>query len=106
MVITICGRLPYLGMRSRPDEQVEELVGAAELDVALERDRVVGLEQRVEELVLVDGPLLVEALREVVALEHARDGVFAMSSTISTGVMRVEPLGVVADLDPPLVEDT
>ena len=33
------------------DEQVEELVGAAELDVALERDRVVALEERVEELV-------------------------------------------------------
>ena len=54
-------------------EQVVELVGAAELDVGLDRHRVVGLHQRVEEL--GDGDRLVrgEALGEVVALEDAGD---------------------------------
>ena len=55
-------------------EQVVELVGAAELDVGLDRDRVVGLHQRVEELGDRDRPPRGEALREVVALEDLRDG--------------------------------
>ena len=59
---TICAVLPVSRHQVAPDEQVEELVGAAELDVAFERDRVVALEERVEELVLVDRPVLGEAL--------------------------------------------
>ena len=49
-VSATCGSSPYASITSRPVEQVVELVGAAELDVGLDRDRVVGLHQRVEQL--------------------------------------------------------
>ncbi len=55
--------LAVLAHQVAADEEVEELVGPPELHVALERDRVVALQERVEELVLVDGAALVEALR-------------------------------------------
>ena len=54
-------------------QQVEQLVGAAELHVGLDLDGVVRLEQRVEELHQRDrGPPSL-ALGEVVALEHPGD---------------------------------
>ena len=56
-------------------QQVEFLVGAAELDVGLQRDGVVALHQRIQEFVQRDGLVALVALAEVVALEHARDGV-------------------------------
>ena len=49
-----CGSWPYSLLQVAADEQVELLVGAAELEVALERDRVVALHQRVQELVHAD----------------------------------------------------
>ena len=67
--------LPRLAHELAPDEEVEELVRAAELDVGVERDGVVALAERVEELVDGDRLLLPEPLREVVALEEARDRV-------------------------------
>ena len=59
--------------------EVELLVGAAELDVAVEGDGVVALGDGVEELVHGDGLLGLEALGEVLALEHLRDGELAAS---------------------------
>ena len=55
-------------------QQVVELVGAAELDVRLDGDRVVRLHERVEQLRDGDRLLRREPLREVVALENPRDG--------------------------------
>ena len=43
--------LPVASLQLAADQQVELLVGAAQLDVGLERDRVVALHQRVQELV-------------------------------------------------------
>ena len=43
--------LPVLGHEVAPHEQVEELIGAAQLDIRLERHRVVRLGDRVEKLV-------------------------------------------------------
>ena len=68
-------RLEPVGLHHRAaGEQVVELVGAAELDVGLDRDRVVRLHQRVEQLGDRDRLAGGEALREVVALEQLRDG--------------------------------
>ena len=50
VVSTTCGLEAVRLHDGPPGEQVVELVGAAELDVRLDRDRVVGLHQRVEEL--------------------------------------------------------
>ena len=55
-------------------EEVVELVGAADLDVGLDRDGVVRLHERVEELRQRDRLVRGEALREVVPLEQLRDG--------------------------------
>ena len=55
-------------------EQVVELVGATELDVSLDRHRVVRLHERVEELGDRDRLAGRDALREVVSLEKLRDG--------------------------------
>ena len=72
-VITTWGSSPSARMRSRPTQQVEELVRAAELDVRLERHRVVALGERVEQLVERDRLPRLPALLEVVALEDPRD---------------------------------
>jgi hypothetical protein len=64
-------------LEAAPDEQVEKLVRAAELDVRLDHHRVVALRQRVEELVDRDRLAALVSLLEVVPLEHARDGVAA-----------------------------
>ena len=56
------------------EQQVEGLVGAAELDVGAHRDRVVALHERVEQLEDRDRLRGGEALGEVVALEQLGDG--------------------------------
>ena len=53
-------------------QQVEGLIGAADLDVRAQRDRVVGLRERIQQLVNRDRLVRGVALREVVALEQSR----------------------------------
>ena len=53
-------------------QQVEGLVGAAQLDVGPKGHRVVGLRDRVQELVQADGPPAGIAAREIFTLEHLR----------------------------------
>ena len=80
-------------------QQVELLVGAAELDVGAHRDRVVALEQRVEQLEHRDRLAAAVALGEVVALEQLGDGGGAREPEELLGA-HVEPLAVAAHLDP------
>ena len=61
------------------DVQVEELIGAAELDVRTERDGVERLHQRIQKLVHGDGLSAVVPLAELAPLEHLRDVVVAAS---------------------------
>ena len=67
-------RLAVVGWQFAAHQQVELLIGAAEFDVALEGDRVIALHHRVEQFVDADRLLFLEALVEVLALEHLRDG--------------------------------
>ena len=56
-------------------EQIERLIGAAELHVRAERDGVVALGERVEELVEADRPpRRVRGVGEILPLQDARDG--------------------------------
>jgi len=71
----------------------------------LERDRVVALEEAVEELVLVDRLPFVEALGEVLSLEHARDGALGHELDQVHRRHLLEPLGVVTNLGLAAVED-
>ena len=65
-------RLAVGGLDVAAEEQVELLVGPPELDVGLDRDRVVALQQRVEQLQRGDRRVRRQPLLEVVALEQAR----------------------------------
>jgi hypothetical protein len=82
------------------DHQVEQLVGAAELDVRLHLDRVVRLHHEVEELVQVDGHAFLVALREVVALHEVGDGHLGGDLDELVERQRLEPGAVAHDLEP------
>ena len=86
-------------------EQVVELVGAAELDIGLDGDRVVRLHERIEELGDGDRVAGGNPLREVVALEELRDRDVRVSWTTSANVRLGEPLAVVPHLRPLRIED-
>ena len=66
-------RLAVAGLDLAAEHQVEELVGAADLDVGLAPDRVVGLHQRVEQLEHRDRAVVADALGEVVAPQELVD---------------------------------
>ena len=73
------------------DVEVEQLIGAAELDVGFEEHRVVRLRERIEELVHGDRLAGLVALLEVAALEHLRDVVARGQPDHALGAERAEP---------------
>ena len=96
---------PVVRHHLAPGQQVVELVGPAELDVGLDRDRVVRLHQRIEELRDGDRLARLHPLLEVVALEDPRDRDRArQADDIGVGQLR-EPFAVVANLGPGRIED-
>ena len=90
-------RLVVVALELASHEQVEFLVGAAEFDVGLERHRVVALRDGVEQLVHGDGLLFGEALVEVLALEHLRDGELGGQAHEAFVAELVQPFAVEAD---------
>ncbi len=54
MVSTHCGSWPYSCLQMAAHQQVELLVGAAQLQVRLQGHRVIALQQRVQKLVQAD----------------------------------------------------
>src|SRR5205814_4196220 len=86
-------------------QQVEELVLPAELDVSFDRDRIVRLHEGIQQLRYRDRSLLCEPLREVVALEQARDRRRAREPKYFGEVELREPLAVEADLRAAGVDD-
>ncbi len=60
--------LPHDRLQMAADEEIELLIGSSELDIRLQRHRVVPLKERVEKLVNGDGTVGLVALGEVVAL--------------------------------------
>ena len=78
-------------------KQVEQLVGAAELHIGLDDDRVVGLHERVEEFVQADGLAVGVAVVEVVALKDAGHREVAREASTGPPCSSAEqPFGVVA----------
>ncbi len=75
------------------------LVGASELDIGLNRNGVVTLEQRVEELADRDRLFCGESLREVVSLEHPSHCVVRREFQQAGRAESVEPLRVPPDLE-------
>ncbi|OPZ90551.1 MAG: hypothetical protein BWY73_01295 [candidate division TA06 bacterium ADurb.Bin417] len=86
-------------------QQVEFLLGGADLDVALQGDRVVALEQRVEELLERDRVAARVTAAEIFPLQHLghREGGRRLDD-VRKGQL-AEPVGVVDELDPVQVQD-
>src|SRR5438132_5923144 len=62
-----------MSLQLAADEHVELLIGAANLEIRFERDRIVSLDHRVKQLMQEKRLLIGEPLFEVVALEQPRD---------------------------------
>ena len=86
--------LPEVPLQLPPDEQVEFLVGAAELHVRLHRHRIVALHQRIQQLVDRNRLAGLVAPAEVVALEQARHGVARGEPDHSFGAELVGPFRI------------
>ena len=91
-------RLAVILLDLAAHQQIEFLVGAAHFDVAFERHRIVGLRQRIHQLVHGDGHALLVALGEIVALQDARHGVLGAQPDHVQVLQRLQPLAVEADL--------
>ena len=90
-------RLEAVRLHDRPPgEQVVELVRATELHVRLDRDRVVRLHERIQELGDGDRLTRAEPLGEVVALEDLRDRRRAGQAKHVREVETGQPLAVVS----------
>ena len=88
-----------------PGEEVVQLVGASDLDVRLDRHRVVRLHRRVQQLGQRDRLAGGEPLREVVALEQPRHRQRPRQPHRLGERERREPLPVEPELGPPRIED-
>ena len=96
--------LPVLLLQGAADEQVEELVGRAQLHVRFQRHRVVPLRQRVEQLVQRDRHLARISLLEVIPLQHARQRVLRRQLDEARRAQRQEPLAVEPHLGAAAIE--
>src|SRR5437867_2476007 len=85
--------------------QLNLLVGTAQLDVRLQRHRVIPLDQRVQELVDADRLLIVITLVEIVALEHPGHAVVRAKMDELLGRESVHPAAVEVDEGPLGVQD-
>ena len=88
-----------------PHQQVEALIGSAQLDVGLHRHRVVALNKRVEELVNGDGLIAAITLGKVVPLQHARHRLMRGEANHVGGAELVHPGRIEADLGLVRIED-
>ncbi len=81
-----------------PHQQVKFLVGAAQLQVGLERHRVVALHQRVQKFMHGNRRAGLEAVVKIVALHHPRHGKFGRQLDHAGRAQRLTPFAVVANL--------
>ena len=98
-------RLAVVPLQLAADLQVEPLIRAAQLDIGLQRDRIVALRERIEQLVQRDGLFFLEALVELLALQHLRDGEMRGEADDALEAERAQPLGVEADFGLIAIED-
>ena len=84
-------------LKLAPNQQVELLVGSAQFEVGLQFDRIVALQQRVQEFVNRNGHARPETLGEVVTLDHLRHRVAGRQLNEPPGTQLIAPLRVVAN---------
>src|SRR5471032_1917133 len=90
--------LAVLLLQFAANQQIELLVRAAELEIGVQRNRVVTLHERVQQLVNRDGHAALVALSEILALKNPRDGVTRRKLDHAVSAERHGPLAVVAHL--------
>ena len=93
-------RLAVGGLDRPAHQQVERLVGAAELDVGVDRHRVVALEHRVEQLEQRDRLVRRRSAWRSRRARAAGRPSASRTSRNRSSIAHVEPLGVVAHLEP------
>src|SRR5690606_13410071 len=99
-------RLLPVGLLELPtNEQIEFLIRAAHFDVRLQGDRVVALYERVQELVDRDRLAALVALAEIVALQHASDGMPCGKLDQTRSAHFVHPAGIELDARALRIED-
>ena len=87
------------------DQHVELLIGAANLEVGFERDRIVTLDHGIEQLMQEQRLLVGEPLLEVVALQHAGDAHLRRNLDQAAHAELVHPFAVEADLGQLAIEN-
>ena len=98
IISTICAGVAGLTLQFASDQQIEALIGAPQLNIGVQHDRVVTLRQRIEHFVQRDGLLGLEAFVKIIAFQHLRDGEFRGQADDAFKAKLAQPLGVVADL--------
>ena len=81
------------------------MIVAAEFDVGVQRDGIVGLRDRVQEFVQRDRRLRLEALAEIFPAEHLRDGRLRHEPDQCGVVEPVQPFGIAAHGHAVQIED-
>ncbi len=87
------------------DQHVELLIGAANLEIGFQRDRIVTLDDGIEQLVEEQRLLGCEALLEVVALEQAGDAQGRRDLDQLGNIQAVHPFAVEADFGELAIEN-
>src|SRR5207245_2014332 len=87
------------------EQQVEKLIRASDLDVGVDGDRVECLVERIQDLVRADGRASLEAVGEVLALEHLLESRLAKQSQHVGALHLAEPFGVASNLELVAIED-
>ena len=91
------GSLTVFFLELSPHEQVKLLVGAAELHIRLQHDRVIPLDQRVKELMNADRQLRLIALFEVLPFKHPGHGMLGSELDQVAGGHFRHPLAIKGD---------
>src|SRR5262249_8112016 len=97
--------LAGVALQVAADHQAEQLLAAAQLDVRTDLHAVEALHQRVQALVQPNGRAGLEALGEIVALQHALHGDLAGQRQHVEELKAFEPVAVVGDLGALDVDD-
>ena len=80
-----------------PDQQVELLIGAAQLDIGLHGHGVIALDQRIQEFMDGDRLPALVAVAEILALQHAGDGMLGGQTDQFAGAHGAHPATVEHD---------
>ncbi len=89
--------LPVRALQFAPHQQIESLVRAAQFHIGLERDRVISLHQRIQQLVHGNGLLVLKSFVKILALQQLRNRVLRHQADEIVGAKLPKPSPVEVD---------